>query len=76
MMRKANCIMRTFQGVDPVLMTHLFRSFFSRYMVQHFGTYLVKLFTLLRYNILRRIWKLPAHTQTAILHSDAGVQSM
>ena len=27
MIRKANCIMRTFQGVDAVVMTCLFRSF-------------------------------------------------
>ena len=27
MIQKANCIMRTFQGVDPVAMTRLYRSF-------------------------------------------------
>ena len=27
-------------------------------------------------NILRRIWRLPARTHTAILHSVAGLQSM
>ena len=32
MIRKANCIMHTFQGVDPVVMTRLFHSFcFSLY---------------------------------------------
>ena len=47
MIRKANCIMRTFQDVDSIAMTHLYH-FVSRYMVWHFGTCLLKLSALLK----------------------------
>ncbi len=79
MIRKANCTMSTFHGVDPVATTRLFRSFGSRCMVRHFWNLSCKAFHGVEVafnNILRRIWKLPARTHTAVLHSVACLQSL
>ena len=79
MIWKANCIMCTFQGVDSVAMTHLYRSFCLSLYGSALWNLSYKAFRIVEVafnNILRRICRLPAHTHTAILHSVAGLQSM
>ena len=79
MIWKANCIMRTFQGVDAVPMTRLYRSFCLSLHGSALWNLSCKAFYIVEVvfnNILRRIWRLPARTHTAILHSVDGLQSM
>ena len=79
MIRKANCIMRTFQCVDSSAMTHLYRSFCILLYGSALWNLSCKAFHIVEVvfnNILRCIWRLPARTHTAILHSVAGLQSM
>ena len=79
MIWKANCIMCTFQGVDPIAMTHLYRSFCLLLYGLELWNLSCKAFRIVEVafnNILRRIWRLLARTHTAILHSVAGLQSM
>jgi len=79
MIRKANCMLHTFPGVDCAGLTRLFQSF----CLSLYGSALwnlscrgIRTIEVAFNNILRRIWKLPALTHTAILHCVAGLQSM
>ena len=79
MIWKANCIMRTFQGVDSIAMTHLYRSFCLPLYGSALWNLSCKAFCIVEVafkNIFSRIWRFPARTHTAILHSVTGLQIM
>ena len=60
-------------------MTRLYRSFCLSLYGSALWNLSCKVFRIVEVafnNILRRIWRLPARTHTAILHSVAGLQSM
>ena len=64
MIRKANCIMRTFQGVDSIAMTHLYHSFCLSLYGSALWNMSCKAFRIVKVafnNILRRFWGLPAY---------------
>ena len=79
LIRKANCLLRTFAGVDPVVLTRLLRV----YCLSLYGSALwltssksLHVIEVAFNNILRRIWNLPARTHTGILHCVAQLQSI
>ncbi len=79
LVRKANCLLRTFCGIDPVVLTRLFHVF----CLSLYGCALwslsckdCRIIEVAFNNILRRIWSLPARTHTGILHSVACLHSI
>ena len=76
---KANCMLHTFACCDPIVKTHLFSSF----CLSLYGAALwkssnpqLKSLEVAFNNILRKIWSLPRHCHTAILHCVARLPSM
>ena len=71
MCRKANCLLHTFSCCDPFVKTRLFSSF----CLSLYGASLWRSSPQLRAlevsfnNILRKIWSLPRHSHTGIVHS-------
>ena len=79
MCRKANCMLHLFACCDPFVKTRLFSSFCPSL----YGAALwkssdpqLKSLEVTFNNILRRIWSLPRHCHTGILHSVAKLQSI
>ena len=76
---KANCMLHTFACCDPIVKTHLFSSF----CLSLYGAALwkssnpqLKSLEVAFNNILRKIWSMPRHCHTAILHCVARLPSM
>ena len=76
MLRKADCLLATFPRVGPFILTHLFQS----YCCPLYGSGLWSLLCPALQNIevgfskvLRRIWILPAHSHTCIVHLELPI---
>ena len=74
--RKADCLLATFPRVGPFILTHLFQS----YCCPLYGSGLWSLLCPALQNIevgfskvLRRIWILPAHSHTCIVHLELPI---
>lgn len=79
MCRKANHLLHIFSCCDPSVKTCLFSSFcLSLYGAALWKVSCPQLKTLevTFNNILRKIWSLPRHSHTGIVHSLAGLQSI
>ena len=79
MVRKANCMLRSFAGADPIVKTKLLQV----YCLAIYGSTLwnissssLKTIEMAFNNILRRIWSVSQHNHTRILHYLAGVSSI
>ena len=79
MCRKANCMLHLFACCDPFVKTRLFSSF----CLSLYGAALwkssdpqLKSLEVTFNNFLRKIWSLPRHCHTGILHSTAKLQSI
>ena len=76
---KANCMLHTFACCDPIVKTHLFSIFcLSLYgaALWKYSNPQLKSLEVAFNNILRKIWSLPRHCHTAILHCVARRPSM
>ena len=79
MVRKANCMLRSFAGCDPIVKTKLFRAFcLSLYgsALWNISSSSLNSIEVAFNNILRRIWSVPQRTHTGILHCLAGLPSV
>ena len=79
MCRKANCLLHTFSCCDPFVKTRLFSSFcLSLYGASLWRSSSPQLRALdvSFNNILRKIWSLPRHSHTGIVHSVARLESI
>ena len=77
--RKSNYLLSTFSSCDPLVKTKLVDSHcLSLYgsVLWNMGNKQIKSLEVIFNNILRRIWKLPRHCHTGILHQIAGVSSI
>ena len=79
MCRKANCMLHLFACCDPLVKTRLFSSF----CLSLYGAALwkssdpqLKTLEVTFNNFLRKIWSLPRHSHTGLLHSTAKLQSI
>ena len=79
MVRKANYVLVTFPSVGPLILTRLFQS----YCLSLYGSCLWSLSSPTLHSIevafnkiLRKIWNLPRHSHTRILHSVANLSSL
>ena len=79
MVRKANCLLLSFPTVRPDIQTRLFRA----YCLSLYGSSLWQLSSPALSNIeiafnkvLRKIWQLPNHSHTGIVHSVAALNSI
>ena len=79
MCRKANCMLHLFACCDPLVKTCLFSSF----CLSLYGAALwkssdpqLKTLEVTFNNFLRKIWSLPRHSHTGLLHSTAKLQSI
>ena len=77
--RKANCMLHLFACCDPLVKTRLFSSF----CLSLYGAALwkssdpqLKTLEVTFNNLLRKIWSLPRHSHTGLLHSTAKLQSI
>ena len=76
---KANCLLHTFSCCDPFVKTRLFSSFcLSLYGASLWRSSSPQLRALevSFNNILRKIWSLPRHSHTGIVHSVARLESI
>ena len=79
MVRKANCMLRSFAGCDPIVKTKLFRAFcLSLYgsALWNISSSSLNSIEVAFNNTLRRIWSVPQRTHTGILHCLAGLPSV
>ena len=79
MCRRANCFLFTFYATTPAIKTLLFRTFY----LSLYGSALWRLSSsnlrsleVTFNNLLRKIWKLPRHCHTSILHCISSLQSL
>ena len=79
MVRKANYVLVTFPSVGPLILTRLFQS----YCLSLYGSCLWSLSSPTLHSIevafnkiLRKIWNLPRHSHTRIVHSVANLSSL
>ena len=79
MVRKANYVLVTFPSVGPLILTRSFQS----YCLSLYGSCLWSLSSPTLHSIevafnkiLRKIWNLPRHSHTRILHSVANLSSL
>ena len=79
MVRKANCMLQSFAGADPIVKTKLIQV----YCLAIYGSALwnissssLKTIEVAFNNILRQIWSVPQRTHTRILHCLAGPSSV
>ena len=79
MYRRANCLLSTFYAANPAVKTLLFRTF----CLSLYGSALWRLSSsslrsleVTFNNLLRKIWKLPRHCHTSILHCISSLQSL
>ena len=79
MVRKANCMLRSFLGTDPSVKMKLLSSFcLSLYgsVLWNLSCRNLRLIEVALNKILRRIWNVPSRTHTGILHCLAGISSI
>lgn len=79
MCHRANCFLSTFYAANPAIKTLLFRTF----CLSLYGSALWRLSSsnldsleVTFNNPLRKIWKLPQHCRTSILHCTSSLQSL
>ena len=79
MCRKANCLLHVFSCCDPFVKTSLFSSF----CLSLYGAALwrssspqLRALEVSFNNILRKIWSLPHHSHTGVVHSVARLESI
>ena len=78
MCRQANCMLHLFACCDPFVKNHLFSSF----CLSLYGAALwksdpqLKTLEVTFNNFLHKIWSLPRHSHTGLLHSTAKLQSI
>jgi hypothetical protein len=79
MVRKANCMLRSFLGTDISVKMKLLKSFcLSLYgsVLWNLSCRNLRIIEVAFNGILRRIWNVPSRTHTAILHCLAGLTSI
>ena len=79
MCRRANCLLSTIYAANPAVKTLLFRSFcLSLYgsALWRLSSSSLRTLKVTFNNLLRRIWKLPRHCHTSILHCTSSLQSL
>ena len=79
MVKKANCMLRLFSCVGPFVKTKLFQSFcLSLYgcALWNLSCKSLGVIEVAFNNILRKIWKLPRHSHTRIVHCTARLCSL
>ena len=79
MVRKANCMLRTFAGADPIVKTKLLHVYCLALYVSalwNISSSSLKTIEVDFNNILRRIWSVPQRTHTSILYCIAGLSSV
>ena len=79
MIKKANCVLFSFTGVDPVILTRLFSSFcLSLYgaALWNLSNPSLRSLEVAFNNILRKVWHLPFNCHTRILHLTARLHSL
>ena len=79
MCRRANCLLSTFYAANPAVKTLLFRTFcLSLYgsALWRLSSFSLRSLEVTFNNLLRKIWKLPWHCHTSILHCISSLQSL
>ena len=79
MCRRASCLLSSFYAANPAVKTLLFRSFclsLHGSALWRVSSFSLRTLEVTFNNLLRRIWKLPRHCHTSILHCTSSLQSL
>ena len=79
LVRRSNCILQTFAGVDSFVMTKLLQAFclsLYRSFLWKLSCKSISVIEVSLNKVLRRVWHLPCNSHTAIVHCTARLYSI